>query len=204
MDLNEDSNNEPVSTRGKPSNNLGDSENEEEEEEEEEGMVDLVDILDGKARPYFADDSDDDDDTSGDSKKGKSKKTALSHPISLTAHSDKDEEMASDDGNDSASHEDASSLGSEDEAVIDVMDYISASENDEPDEEGPLEDLSAFISNLEAGVKRKVDYATAGTAPVEAAEERPRKRRFVQDRTEVGEENEFAARLPTGKHLSRN
>lgn len=216
MNENDDSNDgsEPAPAFGRESDEHGESDYEEDEDEEDdEDMVDLVDILDGKAQPYYAHDSDEDN-ASDDAVRSKTKELARLPPPGLSAEdasreSDEDEGMASDrsddvmpegleDGED-ADEDDASPSGSDEEVAVEDADSILASDDNEDAEGGALDGLSAFISTLDTGAKRKADEVGMENVTGEVVEQRPRKRRFVQDRTEVGAENEFAARLPAGK-----
>lgn len=186
-----------------------DESDEEEDEDEEEGMVDLVDILDGKAQPYFADDSDEGAEP-GNAASPKAKKQAPRPPpppgliFGEAPASDEDDVMASADetGSGSEANEgtsDASEESEGDEAdAVDDAHTISASDDDATIGGGALDGLSAFISTLDVSAKRK---AESDVPPAGAPAERPRKRRFVQDQTEVGTENEFAARMSTGLRL---
>lgn len=51
-----------------------------------------------------------------------------------------------------------------------------------------LDDLNSFITNLEATSKKR-------KSPEPEANGRPRKRRFISEKTEAGPENEFGVRL---------
>jgi U3 small nucleolar RNA-associated protein 14 len=151
---------------------------EEEEEEEEEGMVDLLDILDGKAKPYFASDSGDED--SGELIKGEP-------PGNISPQVGPSLQNASDEDSEEGSGSD------EDEDEDDDADMLSVSDDDAPVAEEALDDLSNFISGLDASSKRKAD---AIEQPAVAA--RPPKRRVIKEVSEGVPENEFAARMPTG------
>ena len=83
---------------------------------------------------------------------------------------------------------------------------ISASE-DEDDADVALDGLSAFVSGLDAGTKRKAadrdDVDGPDNASAGADAQRPRKRRIIHERTQAGVESEFAARATgAGQHLS--
>jgi hypothetical protein len=151
---------------------------EEEEEEEEEGMVDLLDILDGKAKPYFASDSGDED--SGELIKGEP-------PVNASPQAGPSMQNASDED----SEEGSGSDGDEDDD--DDADMFAVSDDDAPVAEEALDDLSNFISGLDASSKRKAD---AIEQPAVAA--RPPKRRVIKEVSEGVPESEFAARMPTG------
>lgn len=73
----------------------------------------------------------------------------------------------------------------EDENEDDGMD-LSADEADHDSPEA-LDSLGKFISSLDTGTKRKAEDA--------GLEAPRRKRRFIQERTEAGAENEFAAHV---------
>jgi hypothetical protein len=150
----------------------GDDDAEEDREEEEEGMVDLLDILDGKAKPYFAPDSDDEEVSQHDTAKAA-------------------DTAAPDD--DSVIQDNEDSSGSEDHAGDDT-EMLAASDDDSPVAEEALDHLSHFISGLDASNKRKVDEMEQPAAPP-----RPTKRR-VKEVSEGVPESEFVARMPAGKH----
>ena len=207
VDLNEDEDDDLTPVHEADVGDDADPNDEEDEDEEEEGMVDLVDILDGKAQPYFADDSDEDDgvtdvNSAKTSSAAPSLVTASALPVGDEDESDDNEFMvdADDAGSafDEEDQEEASGAGAEDADAADGA--VSASDDDGSVGDGALEGLSAFISTLDSGSKRKVDDREPGGETAEAAN-RSRKRRIIQDRTEVGAENEFAARMSAGARL---
>jgi U3 small nucleolar RNA-associated protein 14 len=155
-------------------------------------MVDLVDILDGKAQPYFAHDSD--DDAPGPSAKAQ---TSAIDQVSVDTGAVSDAEMG-------AESEEETDAGESSDAEDDYDDEeehegaISASDDDDDDDAKPgaLDSLTAFVSTLDASAKRKADEAE----PVSGVQPPPaRRRRLLPERTEAGTEGEFAARMGSGR-----
>ena len=70
---------------------------------------------------------------------------------------------------------------------------ISASEAEDEGDASALDNLERFVTSLDAGQKRKSPEPEAGGAAPKA-----KKRRLLPERTEAGEENEFAAHV--GQH----
>lgn len=154
-----------------------------EDDDSEEGMVDLIDILDGKAKPYFASDSEDDE--GGHSKSSESKQDGITSAPNAPSEdeSDSDEE---ENGPTSIAHNNHPGM-----LELSISDADEAS-----DAEGALDHLSSFITSLDSKGKRKADEHTEP-----AITERPRKRR-VKEITEGVPENEFAARMGTGNLIN--
>ena len=137
-----------------------------EEEEEEEGDPDeFIDILDVL-------------DGRGEPDLG-DEKEEMETIEGAERNEDEDEDEAEDEDEDEG--EDAAEEGSDEEGFA-----LSADEEDAPE---ALEGLGTFISGLDTGKKRKADEAEASGDPAR------RKRRIIQERTEAGAENEFAAKV---------
>lgn len=139
-----------------------------EEEEEEEGDPDeFIDILDVL-------------DGRGEPDLG-DEKEEMETIEGAERNEDEDEDEAEDEDEDEGEGEDAGEEGSDEEGFA-----LSADEEDAPE---ALEGLGTFISGLDTGKKRKADEAEASGDPAR------RKRRIIQERTEAGAENEFAAKV---------
>ncbi|THH18267.1 hypothetical protein EW146_g2683 [Bondarzewia mesenterica] len=146
-----------------------------EEEEEEEGepdeFIDVLDVLDGRGEPDLG---------------GEEKVTRVDEGVEGRSEDDDDK---SKDGGSSEDQEESDGEGST-EGDPDLM--LSA---DEEDASGALEDLGTFITSLETGKKRKADATEApGDTP-------RRKKRIIEERTEAGAENEFAAHVSGSARL---
>lgn len=83
----------------------------------------------------------------------------------------------------------------EDEGVDEGQ--ISASENEDEGDVSALDHLERFVTNLDAGQKRKSPEPEAGVEAPKA-----KKRRLLPEQTEAGEENEFAAHVGWSPNLS--
>ncbi|KAI0936890.1 hypothetical protein AcW1_001012 [Taiwanofungus camphoratus] len=118
------------------------------------------------------------------------KGTRAGTPVSRLQDDEDDDKMDSDKAEESGSDTE------EDEADQ----PISASEA-EDDEENPsaLQDLQQFVTSLDSGQKRKApdNDNLDGDHIADAA--RTRKKRLLKERTEAGEENEFAAHVGGSK-----
>lgn len=100
--------------------------------------------------------------------------------------------------------EDESSGSKDDESRDHAQseDDISMSEDEDgaiPDTSA-LQGLEAFITNLDVSKKRKADDDTS--TPGAAQLDRRQKRRILKDRTEAGEENEFATHHGNSSYYS--
>lgn len=136
--------------------------------------------MDGKGDPQSEDDKDD-----VESNEEVSTKPSRKAKPATSEHShDEDEgsEIAEDDyeGNNNSDHEDSQYNISMSEGEDDVAPDSSA-----------LQDLESFISSLDAGKKRKAPDDDTNIEGI-TRQDRSQKRRVLKDRTEAGEENEFA------------
>lgn len=167
VDLNEDE-----SADEAPAAEAGSSSEEEEEEEgDSDEFIDVLDVLDGRGEPDLGEDE--------------GKASVRKDSAGRTEHEAEDEEMEEDEDE---GDEEGQEYGEDedDENVVEEegMD-LSADEADESPE--ALDSLGKFISSLDTGTKRKAEGAE-----LEAPR---RKRRVIQERTEAGAENEFAANV---------
>ncbi|KAH9837381.1 Utp14-domain-containing protein [Rhodofomes roseus] len=158
---------------------------EQSEEGEEEGdpdeFIDVLDVLDGRGEPHSEDEA---AHLQGDLRK----------PVAATTHEgteelaqDEDEEMRDGDDEDGEDEEEGEE-GDEDEEIS------TSEEEGEGGDESALDNLERFVTNLDAGHKRKSPDAEDGEPT-----QRAKKRRLLPERTEAGEENEFAAHVGSGK-----
>ncbi|KAI0082325.1 Utp14-domain-containing protein [Panus rudis PR-1116 ss-1] len=182
IDLNEDeellSDNEADSSH---STSASESEQEEEEEGDPDDFVDVLDMLDGRG-PQENDESN--DETAKAKPQPDSSSVRQQSPHQTVPGSFK---VPDDLGDDS---EDENNEISEDEDSSSASDGIISASEDE-DEVGTY-DLQNFITNLDAGQKRKVPDDEEGEGTPAATKRQ--KRRLVEEKTEAAEENEFAAR----------
>ena len=186
VDLNEDDDEEGPSFARE-----GASEEEEEpfsdEEEEEEGdpdeFIDVLDVLDGRGEPESADD---DRQSTHSPTQGKA-----SLAMDNTSHADLSEDEKMQEPGSEEDDDDEDEVGEdEEEAEESDQEQISASEDEEGGDVSALDNLERFVTSLDAGQKRKSPEPEAGeTAP------KAKKRRLLPERTEAGEENEFAAHV---------
>lgn len=164
-----------------------DSEEEEEEEGDAEDFIDVLDMLDGRGP------------TEGDNEQEKTLDAETQPKAHSPDSTQSGEEEEDSDEDMHEEHDEPSDDSDEDEPPLPVNDAISASE-DEDDIGASLQDLQSFITNLDAGQKRKVPDDE--TSQVPDGEARRQKRRILKERTEAGEENEFAAH--SGRFLFRS
>lgn len=175
VDLNE---NEDIDFR-----RTGDSEEEDEEEVgDDDEFMNLVDVLDGKGEIDPGDNE------------GKNIPTKTDKSYSNGMVRDNQESRSEEDEGEEDEDEEVGSEDDEEESMA-----FAPSE----DEEAPnaLQQLQNFVSNLDSSAKkRKAPDGVDNKAEVERNEGRTRKRRFLQEATEAGEENEFHVRS-SGKQL---
>jgi U3 small nucleolar RNA-associated protein 14 len=145
-----------------------DSQAEEEEEEEEGDPNEFVDVLDiVDGRAELGDGSD-------------NESPGLSHRESTRKDQDVESDNIDEDDDDSA------------EQPLDQ----GISSDDEVENPTALEDLDAFISNLEVTAKRKIADEEEPLEPPDNS--RIKKRKVLKERTEAGVESEFAAGKSSG------
>ncbi|CAL1694682.1 unnamed protein product [Somion occarium] len=183
IDLNEDE----VELEEAPSENASASEGEDsaaddEEEGDPEDFIDVLDMIDGKGPAESADEG---EHTQKEERPSASKARVEGDDVPHLEDEDEDMHDEEDEGISSDESE-------EDESHISPMDDAISASGDEDDDVGTsLHDLQSFITNLDAGQKRKApDDEAAPTT--ETGEARRQKRRMLKERTEAGEENEFA------------
>jgi U3 small nucleolar RNA-associated protein 14 len=179
VDLDEDGNSAgPSNSHG--SDAAAEEDEEAIEEDEEEGMVDLLDILDGKAQPYFASDSDDDAEIEHEeSALAASRRKSKDDGEDISPHFEDDSEQDEESGSD-AEDNDGDAL------------MESAPEEDEQEAaDEALANLSQFVSGLDTTSKRKV-------ADTEELKDAPPRKRRIKEMTEAGPESEFSARAASG------
>ncbi|KAK7695122.1 hypothetical protein QCA50_002312 [Cerrena zonata] len=153
------------------------SEEEEEEEGEPEDFIDVLDMLDGRGPP------------GSDDEQGETPIDPEAQPKvrqSGSAQSEDEDEVMQEEHDESSDESD-----DEETRPAPEDDDVSASE-DEDAVGASLQDLQSFITNLDAGQKRKVPDDESVQAN-ESGETRRQKRRILKEHTEAGEENEFAA-----------
>ncbi|TFK56541.1 Utp14-domain-containing protein [Heliocybe sulcata] len=150
----------------------GDTEEEEEEDGEPDEFIDVLDVLDGRGDPDIASDDE-----------GSIEHEAQGSNISTRLRGSDESEAEHDEGQDNEENE-----GSHSEAEASLL-----SEEDAADQTPEaLDKLQNFISTLSTSEKRKQDSSREDG-------ERPRKRRFVKERTTAGVEGEFNATTDQGK-----
>lgn len=165
VDLNEDEEAEDhTETREEEVSDENSEEDEEEEDGEPDDFIDVLDILDGRGEPESGEDT-------GDVNHQPQGRTAQGDVTAGGSEMDEDEEDS-------------------DVASIEEPDHlVSESEDGHAIQPAALEHLETFITNLDAGQKRKApDDHHDGEDNARA-----RKRRILKELTEAGAENEFAA-----------
>ncbi|KZT73253.1 Utp14-domain-containing protein [Daedalea quercina L-15889] len=188
VDLNEDDNQVDSSLESNEAGeaSYGDKEHEDEndEEEEEDGdpdeFIDVLDVLDGRGEPENRDGM-------GNTQEGEAKQREPVDTADTSAEFNEDEEMRNE--------EDEEEDEDEDEAEEERDQEISGSEEEDAlGNASALDNLERFVTSLDAGQKRK-------SPEPEGQEVTPgaKKRRLLPERTEAGEENEFAAHVGSGK-----
>lgn len=193
VDLNEDDDEAGPSFAQEDASKASDSDEEQEpesdEEEEEEGdpdeFIDVLDVLDGRGEPESGDD---DRQGADDSSRGKtsSAKDSTSH-AALSEDEEMQEPGSTEDDEDESGEDEEEEEEEEEESN---QEQISASEDEDEGDVSALDNLEKFVTSLDAGQKRKSPEPEAGeTAP------KAKKRRLLSERTEAGEENEFAAHV---------
>lgn len=197
VDLNEDDDNEADGHSDEQSdgNSEGAASDDEEEEEEEEGepgdFLDVLDVLDGRAHL-------DSEEDMGDIEREAGSKQKQDKMASQAMGRDGDVDM---DDDDEAERFGSSSEGDEDEDDEEENEeqgpegQISASEEEQEQDELALQNLGQFVTSLGAGQKRKASNGEEGEKEGGGDAARVRKRRLLKERTEAGEENEFAAHI---------
>ncbi|CCL98912.1 uncharacterized protein FIBRA_00919 [Fibroporia radiculosa] len=103
-------------------------------------------------------------------------------------------------GGEGSDDEEPSEDESDEEDGSDAEDQVSALEEDGEDS-AALQELERFVTGLDAGQKRKMPDGNDDERGTEGDGDgqRERKRRLLKEKTEAGEENEFAAHLGSGK-----
>lgn len=150
-------------------------EDDEDEDEEGEGFIDILDVLDGRAKPYLASESEGDD-SEDQEPNGATSRTGMEDGQSAKhIHDDGQEE----------SEERQNEQHRETSAGRDID--ISDAESDVA-----LVGLNQFILGLDSGSATATKRRTSDDSD-EA--DRPRKRRLVAERSEAGYENEFGGRI---------
>lgn len=197
VDLNEDDDNEADGHSDEQSdgNSEGAASDDDEEEEEEEGepgdFLDVLDVLDGRAHL-------DSEEDMGDIEREAGSKQKQDKMASQAMGRDGDVDM---DNDDEAERFGSSSEGDEDEDDEEENEeqgpegQISASEEEQEQDELALQNLGQFVTSLDAGQKRKAPDGEEGEKEGGGDAARVRKRRLLKERTEAGEENEFAAHI---------
>ncbi|KAI0687976.1 Utp14 protein-domain-containing protein [Cytidiella melzeri] len=152
---------------GVPANDTEESEDDSDVEEDGDSaeFIDVLDILDGRGEP--------------ESEDIQSKDREGSSSIRVSTGSNDDEEGGQDNGE--------SSENDDDEAVASQR----ASSVSEAEDEDALHNLGEFITNLDAGQKRKAPDDEPDA--LHEHDKRVRKRRLLKEQTQIGTENEFAA-----------
>jgi U3 small nucleolar RNA-associated protein 14 len=152
----------------------------EEEEEEEEGdddeFFDVLDVLDGRGDIGTG---------SGDESAAKPK-SAQASTSQVDAEPPTYEEMEQDEGEDS---EEDSEEEDDDEPQDQDMTFDPSDDEEAPE---ALDQLNDFVSSLDVTAKKRKAPEEDGAST--SADARARKRRFLKERTEAGDENEFRAR----------
>lgn len=175
VDLNEDTDiEEDVSDVSRDDDG---SEEEEEEEGEPSEFIDLLDILDGRGDPES------EDDMGEVEREGQTDRTGQAHDGSGDDPEQGDETEDEDHSDDEHVHQSDPEL--EDEANADPS---------------ALDHLGSFITNLDAGTKRK---APEDNAEEQSEETKRRKRRMLKEQTQNGIESEFAAQTGPHPHYHR-
>ncbi|KAL6304845.1 Utp14 protein-domain-containing protein [Sparassis latifolia] len=169
----------------------GDGSVSEDGEEEEEGypdeFIDVLDILDGRGEPESGNNMGEKEKEGAESRKNKKPEKPILNVQGVDeGNDDEDEEMDAGDGEGESQFQ-----ASEEE---DDDHRISASEGEDEDLSA-LQNLEDFVSSLDVGQKRKAPDDAEGTEGRGDDTIRARKKRILKERTEAGEENEFAAHL---------
>lgn len=173
VDLSENTDIEEEDANDGPGDDNG-SEEEEEEEGEPSDFIDLLDILDGRGDPESEDDM------------GEIERDGQTNWVGQAEEDSGDEREDEDEGhsdNDRAARSDAEP---EDDASAD---------------QSALDNLGSFITNLDAGTKRK---APDDHAEEQSEETQRRKRRMLKEQTQSGIESEFAAQTGSYSHFNRD
>ncbi|KAI0094168.1 Utp14 protein-domain-containing protein [Irpex rosettiformis] len=165
VDLNEDSDDAQLQLAGEDD---GSEEEEEEEEGDPDEFIDVLDMLDGRGEPQSEDDI--------------KKVDKRGHHEVRAQVDDEDESASSEEDDDEEEDDDA------DEPI--EPDYTPSDLEDE--DPSALANLETFITNLDAGRKRKAPEDEPFTTQGQQ-DRATRKRRLLKEQTQVGVENEFAA-----------
>ncbi|OBZ79687.1 Uncharacterized protein C57A7.06 [Grifola frondosa] len=190
VDLNEDSDVEDaaISSQSEHEDEGDDDEGEEEEAGDADEFIDVLDIMDGRGEPDSGDDR-----GKVVRENGVPEKEMKDAEETLQTLEDEDDEMDGLSGDD----EQCESEAEED----DPHEGISASEAEDEENPSALQDLESFVTGLDAGQKRKAPDDDDETAQQGADVARARKRRILQEKSEAGAENEFAAHLGQSSNL---
>jgi U3 small nucleolar RNA-associated protein 14 len=162
-----------------------DEDDSEEEEEQVGQFVDVLDVLDGRAKPYLA--SDDEEETSHSSPSHYSP-LHDEHIMGGLENGHDDEEMESEVGyqEEEQSEEEGERQDEADEEYdIGLPDPAVQSDDD------ALSVLDNFILGLDHGISAAEKRKSEG----QEEDHRPRKRRSILERNEAGPENEFGGRI---------
>lgn len=166
--------NEMNSERRKEDESEGENEDEDGSGEESE-YLDVLDVLDGRGEPYFGEESED---------KNVAKESRQSER-DMKGQLNGEERKEGEDEEGESSESDAD----EDESNEDP--FLPSDD----DNEDNIDHLDSFIANLDSATrKRKAD----GDKPEPSETQEPRKKRFLQARTEAGAENEFNVPMTSG------
>lgn len=151
-------------------------ENEDEDESGEENeYLDVLDVLDGRGEPYFGEESEDENVAK------ESRQSERDMKGRLNGEEQKEEKDEEGESSESDADEDDSD-----------GDPFLPSEDDNEDN---IDHLDSFIANLDTATrKRKAD----DDIPEPPETQEPRKKRFLQTRTEAGAENEFNVPMTSG------
>ncbi|EIN14320.1 Utp14-domain-containing protein [Punctularia strigosozonata HHB-11173 SS5] len=162
-----------------------DAEDEEDEEDEDggDGFIDVLDVLDGRAKPYLASDGEGDDLEDQETAGATSRKGMEDGQSAKQIH-DADEEE-SEEEQEPERHRETSARRD-----IDTSDAES---------ETALAGLNQFILGLDPGPATAA--SKRGISDDFSEADRPRKRRVIAERSEVGPENEFGGRISSKLHL---
>lgn len=162
-------------------NEQGSDSDEEEEEGDPTEFIDVLDVLDGRGEPEGGDDG-----RQGTENSPRHEASAETENATRVDQYE-DEEMQEPDDEE---EEDDDEEEDEEEAEEPDEEQIFASEDEDVGDVSALENLERFVTNLDAGQKRKSPEPEAGGAAPKA-----KKRRLLPEQTEAGEENEFAAHI---------
>ncbi|KAF8195123.1 Utp14-domain-containing protein [Pholiota molesta] len=157
------------------------SEEEEEEEGDDDEFFDVLDVLDGRG----------DIGTGSDAEGAAKSKSAQASTSQVDAAPPTYEEMEQEEDENS---EEDSEEEDDDEPQDQDMTFDPSDDEEAPE---ALDQLNDFVSSLDVTAKKRKAPEEDGAAT--SADARARKRRFLKERTEAGDENEFRARSSGSK-----